>query len=326
MNRADTLGAFDNVFKAIFNCGIVPVITVEDVAAALPLAQALGFAGVDVLEVTFRTAAAEEAIKRLSGTGSLVGAGTVLTVETAKKAIEAGASFIMSPGFNPKVVEYCLENGVCVIPGVSRATDIEEALSYNLNVLKFFPAEVNGGVKALNSLKEPYGNVRFIPTGGIGPKNLASYLALDCVIACGGSWMVPKDLINTRNFAEISRITREALSIVHGFKFAHMAMNFIDESAAGAAADAFSDIFGFGKRDIGVSIFSTDFIELMKSPNPEEFGHIGIKCVNLRRAMAYLEAKGAAFDMETLKIRNGKPVFVYLKEPIGSFRVHLVSL
>jgi 2-dehydro-3-deoxyphosphogluconate aldolase/(4S)-4-hydroxy-2-oxoglutarate aldolase len=312
-------------FERIFNCGIVPVIKIDDAADAVPLMQALSAGGVQVMEITFRTDAAEAAIRNVADSGSLVGAGTVSSIETAKRALDAGAKFIVSPGFNHAVVKFCVDNDVCVIPGVGGPTDIEAGLAYGLTVMKFFPAETNGGIKGLKAISAPYNGVRFMPTGGIDISNLSDYLSLDSVIACGGSWTVRDDLIKVKNFTEITRLTREAVTAVHNFTFAHLGINTEDEHSAGAVANTFTRIFGFPQRDIGVSIFNTDYLEVMKSDGPGDFGHIGIKCTNVARAMAYFAWRGIEIDIDTVRIRGGKPVFVYMKDTIGAFRVHIMQ-
>lgn len=144
----------------------------------------------------------------------LVGAGTVLKVEQARRAVDSGACFIVSPGFNPKVVQYCVENHIPVTPGTSTPTDIEKAIDFGLDVVKFFPAEAFGGVKTLKAISAPFGIMRFIPTGGIGPHNLIAYLSLPNIPACGGSWMVKSDLISKGKFTEIIRLTHEAMDLV----------------------------------------------------------------------------------------------------------------
>ncbi|MDR1704020.1 MAG: bifunctional 4-hydroxy-2-oxoglutarate aldolase/2-dehydro-3-deoxy-phosphogluconate aldolase [Clostridiales bacterium] len=317
----------NSIEERIFNSGVVPVIKIAEEKDAAPLAAALGAGGLDVLEITFRTEAAEAAIRNVakSHPDMLLGAGTVSNVETVKKALDAGASFIVSPGFNPSVVDYCVKNSVYVVPGVGGATDIEAALSYGLKTVKFFPAEANGGVKALKAISAPYGDVRFMPTGGIDASNLASYLSFDKVIACGGSWIAKEDLIKANNFTEITRLAREAVALIHGFSFAHLGINSEDEGLAGEFADAFTDLFFVKQRDIGVSIFITDFIEVMKKPGFGRFGHIGINTLNVKRAIAYFEKRGVALDYDTLRLKNGEPSFIYLKEPVGAFMVHLKS-
>lgn len=192
---------------------IIPAITCKDIRNAEPLAEALKQGGIPCAEVTFRTAGAAEVIKRMATCPNLlVGAGTVLKVEQAQAAIDAGARFLVSPGFNAKVVQFCQSQNTPVFPGVSTPTEIEMALDLGVTALKFFPAEAYGGIKTLVSLNGPYPMVTFIPTGGIGLHNLANYLKLPNVLACGGSWMVASSLIEAGQFGEITRLTREAAS------------------------------------------------------------------------------------------------------------------
>jgi len=196
---------------------VIPVVVLNSAEDALPLAEALLEGGLPCAEITFRTEAAEESIRRISRAlpEMLVGAGTVLKPDQAARAVAAGARFVVSPGTNPDVVRYCLENDVTVIPGVCTPTDIETALGMGLEALKFFPAEAFGGLKTLKALSAPYGAVKFFPTGGISLANLADYLAFSKVLACGGSWMVKPDLIQAGDFAEIARLTEEAVAITH---------------------------------------------------------------------------------------------------------------
>jgi 2-dehydro-3-deoxyphosphogluconate aldolase/(4S)-4-hydroxy-2-oxoglutarate aldolase len=195
---------------------LVPVVAIESAADAVPLAEALTAGGLPVAEVTFRTAAAEESIKAIAKSGKmLVGAGTVLNIETAKKAIDAGASFIVTPGFGPKVVEFCLGKKVPIIPGASNATDLQIAIGeYQLSVVKFFPAEAYGGIKTLKALAAPFSSVKFMPTGGITTSNLRAYLEFGPVLACGGSWMVAKELLAARQWDDVRKITAESVALV----------------------------------------------------------------------------------------------------------------
>lgn len=196
---------------------LVPVVVLEHADDAEPLGQALLEGGLACAEVTFRTAAAGDAIRRLSAMDGLtVGAGTVLTTEQAKEAADAGAEFVVTPGFSPAVVSCCQEMGLSIAPGVATPTDIQAALEMGLNLLKFFPAEAFGGLKTLKAISAPFGSVRFIPTGGINADNLGTYLGFDRVIACGGSWMVKRDLIAAKEWSEITRLTAEAVAIAQG--------------------------------------------------------------------------------------------------------------
>ncbi len=196
--------------------GIIPVVVIDDAKDAVPLARALKNGGIECAEVTFRTAAAEESIKKIATEYPefLIGAGTVLTPAQADCAMNAGASFIVSPGLNPEVVKHCIDKGYPIIPGVCTPTEVELGLSLGLKYLKFFPAEAAGGLKMIKAMSAPYGMVRFMPTGGISAKNVTEYLECKAVFACGGSWMVPKDMIANGEFDKIETLTREAKSLV----------------------------------------------------------------------------------------------------------------
>ncbi len=196
--------------------GIIPVVALEDAGKAVALGEALITGGLPCAEITFRTAAAEEAIRRISSSlpEIIVGAGTVLSVDQASKAVSAGAQFIVSPGFNHKVVDWCLQNEIPVTPGIVTPTEIDMALDRGLNIMKFFPAEAIGGIAVLKAISAPYGGVKFIPTGGINQNNLADYLALPSVLCCGGSWLVKANLISAGRFDEITKLTQDAMSVV----------------------------------------------------------------------------------------------------------------
>lgn len=204
-----------NILQRIQDCAVIPVIRLNNAGDAVPLCRALADGGLNAAEITFRTDAAEEAIRRVSTElpDMLVGAGTVLNIETAHKAVNAGAKFLVSPGFNPAVVNWCKEQSVMIIPGVCTPTDIEAALSHGLSALKFFPAEAAGGLKMLKALSAPYNMVRFMPTGGIDQGNLRGYLAFPPVFACGGSWMVRDELIEARDWAEVTKLSKEAVRV-----------------------------------------------------------------------------------------------------------------
>lgn len=195
---------------------VIPVVALEDADKAEPLADALCAGGLPCVEITLRTETALESIRALAGRDDLLlGAGTVHGSEQARAAVEAGARFIVTPGFNPKTVAWCLENEVPVFPGTSSPTDLEMALDFGLKIVKFFPAEAIGGVKTLKAFAGPYRTLRFIPTGGISPVNLADYLALPQVVACGGSWMVKQDLIEGELFDEVTQLASEAVSLAN---------------------------------------------------------------------------------------------------------------
>jgi 2-dehydro-3-deoxyphosphogluconate aldolase/(4S)-4-hydroxy-2-oxoglutarate aldolase len=197
---------------------IVPVITIDDPADAVPLARALADGGLACAEITFRTARAAEALTRITAEAPelFAGAGTVLTVEQAKRARDAGAQFIVAPGFGPKVVDYCLEQGIPVYPGIATPTEVEMALDKGLRTLKFFPAEPMGGLNFLKAIAAPYVDVSFMPTGGINLTNVVHYLAFKRVVACGGSWMAPADWIAAKQFDRIRDASRRAVETISG--------------------------------------------------------------------------------------------------------------
>jgi len=205
-----------DIAKQIESLGVVPVVAIEDAKDAASLGEALIAGGLPCAEITFRTAAAEAAIKRIAqqNPDMLLGAGTILTVSQAQKAVAAGAKFIVTPGFDEAVVDWCLANQIPITPGVATPTEINMALNKGIGVLKFFPAEALGGVKMLKAIGGPYRDVKFIPTGGINSDNFADYLALPQVLACGGSWLVKKQTISAGKFETITTLAQEARQIV----------------------------------------------------------------------------------------------------------------
>lgn len=205
----------NHISEDIARYGVVPVVVLNDPAEALPVADALLKGGLPVAEVTFRTAAAEEAIRIMAAErpAMLVGAGTVLTIDQVDRAVAAGAKFIVCPGFDPEIVDYCIGKNIPVFPGCTTASEVAWGVKRGLTVLKFFPAEQCGGVATIKALCAAYVGVKFMPTGGIGPKNLKDYLSCDKIVCCGGSWMVKGDLIKAGRFDEIERLSREAVAL-----------------------------------------------------------------------------------------------------------------
>src|SRR3954468_15299652 len=202
-----------DVLEQVGRLRIVPIISIDDASGAAPLGDALLAGGLPLVEVTYRTEAADAAIRTLARRGDLlVGAGTVLNPDTAKRAVDAGAKFLVSPGFNPKTVRWALDHGIAIVPGTSTPTDLEMAVEHGVTVVKFFPAEALGGVKTLKVLAGPFGMMRFVPTGGIGAEQVDAYLAFSKVVAVGGSWMATKELLAAKRFDEVTRLTREAVA------------------------------------------------------------------------------------------------------------------
>ena len=200
--------------------GVVPVVVLDDVKDALPLAKALTEGGLPCAEVTFRTEAAEESIKVMAEAypDMVVGAGTVLTIEQVDAAVKAGAKFIVSPGFDPEIVDYCLEKEIPIFPGCVTPSEVAQAVKRGLKVVKFFPAEPEGGVAMIKAMAAPYNQLRFMPTGGIGTQNLKDYLEFNKIICCGGSWMVKADLIKNGEFDKICKLTKEAKELAKSIR------------------------------------------------------------------------------------------------------------
>ena len=320
------VSGMSDILRKVELFGLVPVVKIDKASDAIPLADALIRGGLPVAEVTFRTAAAKDAIAAITAERPemLIGAGTVLTIAQVDEAVAAGASFIVSPGLNPKVVSYCIERGIPMVPGVSSPSEIEQALELGLSVVKFFPAEASGGLAKIKAMAAPYGNVRFMPTGGINADNLNAYLAYEKVIACGGSWMVPGNLINEGAFDKIAELTREAVTRMLGFAIKHVGINSETEEEAKRTADLFSNIFGFPQMELPISYFCGQDIEVMKSIGRGRMGHIAIMTWSVERAIAYLERNGVEMDYTTLRTdAKGKPEFIYLKQDFGGFDIHL---
>ena len=317
----------NEVLKQIGDLGIVPVVKIDNAKNAVPLGKALINGGLPVVEITFRTNAAREAIQNISAElpEMLVGAGTVLNVDQVKSAVEAGAKFIVSPGFNSTVVEYCVNNGIAVTPGCCNPTDIEMALSFGLDVVKFFPAEAFGGLSTIKAISAPYGILKFIPTGGINEKNIREYLSFNKILACGGSWMVKDELIKAENFDEVARLTKEAVNLMLGFDLAHIGINAENAESSMEIAKKFYRIFDMPLKEGNSSNFAGSGLEINKSKGLGTHGHIAIKTNNIKRAIAYMERNRIEVDMSTAKGPEEAMVAVYLKEEIGGFAVHLLQ-
>ena len=318
----------NDVIQKIYDIGIVPVIAIDDADKAVPLAKALVKGGLPAAEVTFRTAAAEEAIKRIVAEvpEMLVGAGTVLTKEQADRAIAAGVKFIVSPGFNPEITKYVIDKGMLMMPGTATPGEMEQAMSMGLDVVKFFPAEQNGGVAKLKAVAGPYTNLRWMPTGGVNAKNLLDYLSFNKIVACGGTWMVKKDLIEAEQWDEITRVCREAVKTMLGFSLHHVGINCADEAEADRTVRTLCALFGFTYQMGNSSIVAMPAVECTKQPYLGTHGHIAIGVNSVDRAVYHLGLQGAAFDEATRKTdAKGRTKAIYLQGEFGGFAIHLVQ-
>ena len=315
------------VLEQIGKIGIVPVVKIDRAEDALPLARALCAGGLPCAEVTFRTDAAAEAIRAMiAGYPDMcVGAGTVLNAEQVDAAVEAGAKFIVSPGLNPRTVRHCQEKNVPVIPGISTPSEIEQAIALGLETVKFFPAEQSGGLAKIKAMAAPYGNMKFMPTGGINAKNLTSYLDYGKVIACGGSWMVPGDLINEGAWDRIEQLTREAVQTMLGFELAHIGVNSESKEEADRTVNRLAFLFGTPVKVGSGGSFAGTIVEVLNSHGRGAMGHIAIRTNYIERAINYMTTVlGAEFEEPILR-PDGKINAIYLKEEIGGFGVHLLQ-
>lgn len=315
------------VNEKIRACAIVPVVVLEDVSQAVPTAKALLAGSIDVMEITFRTAAAADSIRAVAAEcpDMLVGAGTVCNLTQCKTAVEAGAKFIVSPGFDRETVAWCVERQIPVLPGCVTPSEIMAAMSLGLEIVKFFPANVYGGLAAMKSLSGPFPNLRFMPTGGINVQNVGEFLNAPFIHAVGGSWLCSKADIAAGNFEKITRLCREARAAALGFEVAHLGINTGSESAALELSGLLEDAFSFPAKPGNSSVFSSGEIEIMKSRYLGEHGHIAVRTNNVELALAYLETKGYTWKPETAKYKNGHITVAYLEQSFGGFAVHLMQ-
>lgn len=317
----------DALVEELGNVGIVPVIKLDKVENAEKLAKALRDGGINCAEVTFRAKGADEVISRMTKAfpDMLVGAGTVLTCEQADAAAKAGAKFCVAPGLNPKVVKHCLDSGVPFAPGLSSASEIEQALELGLDFAKFFPAEQAGGLPYIKSVCAPYTTMRFMPTGGVTADNLNNYLAYKKIVCCGGSWIVPPALLDAEDWDGITKLCREAIDKMLGFTMVHVGLNCANPEEAEAVADEFESAFGFTKKVGNSSVFASTYMEMMKKPFRGKYGHIAIATNSVKRAVYQLKLRGFEADESSFKYNaEGVMNVAYLKHEFGGFAVHLV--
>ena len=255
------------VSERMSNAGLVPVVVLENAADAVPTARALLAGGVDVMEITFRTAAAEDSIRAVAQECDemVVGAGTVVTLEQCRRAVDAGAQFIVSPGYDDEVVAWCVEHDVTIVPGCVTPTEIMAAMKLGLKVVKFFPAGVYGGLSAMKALSGPFGGIKFIPTGGVNGQNIGEFIAAPFIHAVGGSWVCPKADVAAGNFEKITKLCKEARAAALGFEVAHVGVNCEDAAAASAVCEKLNEAFDLPVKDGSSSMFASSGIEVMKS-------------------------------------------------------------
>ena len=316
------------VLERIYQIGIVPVIAFNSVDEAVPLCKALVAGGLPAAEVTFRTACAEECIKKIHDEvpEMLLGAGTVLTNDQADRAMAAGASFIVSPGFDPNVTKYVIDKGGLMMPGTATAGEMSQAYAMGLEYVKFFPAEANGGVAMLKNMAGPLTTMKWMCTGGVNAKNVNDYLGYDQIFAVGGTWMCKSDKIKAGAWDEITAMCREAVDTMLGLELGHIGINCADEAEAAKTAEMLGALLSMAVKPGNSSIFvGNKEFEIMKKPGRGTHGHIAVKCNNVDRAIFHLGQRGVKFDLDSKVVKNGKTTAVYMADEIAGFAIHLVQ-
>lgn len=312
----------NEVLKRVSDIGIIPVIAFNSVDEAVPLCKALVAGGLPAAEVTFRTACAEDCIKVINKEvpEMLLGAGTVLTIDQADRAMAAGAKFIVAPGYDPKVTQHVIDKGGIMMPGTASAGEMQQAMNQGCEIVKFFPAEANGGVAMLKNIGAALKSCKWMCTGGVNAKNVNDYLGYDQIVAVGGTWMCKSDMIKAGKWDEITALCKEAVKTMLGFSLAHVGINCENEVEAQRAAKTLCAFFGFDYKPGNSSIFAGSAVECMKTPYLGRNGHIAIATNNLDRAIYHLGRQGVEFDEST-----HKPKAIYLKGEVGGFAIHLVQ-
>lgn len=316
-----------DVKKTIQNIGIIPVIAIDNADNAVDLCKALVAGGIPAAEITFRTAAGQEAIRRVAKElpEVLVGAGTVLTVAQVDEAVKAGAKFIVSPGYFDAVVNRCVELGIPCFPGCTNASDMTKAVNAGLEIVKFFPAEALGGIRMIKNFTSVF-PLKFMPTGGIKPETLMDYLSNDRIAACGGTWMVKKEMINACEWEKITAICKESVKTMLGLSLAHVGINCENEEEAEKTAKTICALFGFECKAGNSSVFAGSAVECMKTPYLGTKGHIAIGTNSVDRAVYHLSLQGVEFDESTRKTdAKGNTKAIYLKGEFGGFAIHLMQ-
>ena len=315
------------LFDKLFLYGIIPSVEIDDADKAIPVARALCDGGLPLAEVSMRSPQAADAIANMveGYPDMLVGASAVLTVKEVDKAVRAGAQFILTQGFNPKLVVYCIEKAIPIIPGISSPSDIEAALKLGLSTLRFFPAGQSGGIAFIKAMSGSYDSARFIPAGGIDLKNLGEYLSCPQVTACSGSWIADSELIKSEKYEAITVLAREAARKVHDFEFVHMGINCENEKEAKEGASRMCSLFGLEFRPMDASVFAGEKFEFTKAPVFGKHGHIGLSANYVPRAYAYLKSLGVKFIESTRKnYDSGAIKFIFLADEICGFSVHIM--
>lgn len=316
------------VLQRVYEIGIIPVIAFNDVDEAIPLCKALMDGGLPAAEVTFRTACAEECIRKIHEElpDMLLGAGTVLTNDQADRAMAAGASFVVAPGYDPNVTQHVIDKGGLMMPGTCSAGEMQQAMNQGCEAIKFFPAEANGGVDMLKNIGAALKTAKWMCTGGVNAKNVNTYLANPQIIAVGGTWMCKSDKIKAGAWDDITAACKEAVDVMLGLELGHIGINCADDAEAMKTAELLGGLLSKAVAPGNSSIFvGNKEFEIMKKPGRGTHGHIAIKCNSIDRAVYHLSQRGVKFDMDSMVNKNGKNIAIYLADEVAGFAIHLVQ-
>ena len=316
------------VLQRVYEIGIIPVIAFNDVDEAIPLCKALMDGGLPAAEVTFRTACAEECIRKIHEElpDMLLGAGTVLTNDQADRAMAAGASFVVAPGYDPNVTQHVIDKGGLMMPGTCSAGEMQQAMNQGCEAIKFFPAEANGGVDMIKNIGAALKTAKWMCTGGVNAKNVNTYLANPQIIAVGGTWMCKSDKIKAGAWEDITAACKEAVDVMLGLELGHIGINCADDAEALKTAELLGGLLSKAVAPGNSSIFvGNKEFEIMKKPGRGTHGHIAIKCNSIDRAVYHLGQRGVKFDMDSMVNKNGKNIAIYLADEVAGFAIHLVQ-
>lgn len=315
------------IIEKISQIGFIPAFALKDTSKAIGLARALENGGIPIIEIACHTAQDTDCIReiRRNYPDFIVGAGSILSIEQAKNAIDCGALYITSPGYDEIVVKHCLNKDIPIFPGVSNPSDIQLAVNVGLKVLRLFPVETIGGISTINLLAEAFPEVLFIPAGGVQMSNLSDYSANMHVIACAGSFVACQDMIGSENWEGITQLCQQVIRTILGFEFAHLGVNCNTAERALASASFFNKAFDQPSKEGANSIFVKGRIELMKKPFYGTYGHIGYFTNSIECAIYHLKQRGFDMQEDTIRVNNqGRMLSAYLDGETAGFAVHIV--
>ena len=314
-----------DLLQRIGNCGVMPIVKLDNVKDAVPLANAILVGGIDVMAITPHTQWLD-ALKEITTNvpGICVGVANILNPQQGKSAVEAGARFLITLDFDHKLIAWCTEHNVPVIPNCITPAQVAEAVSLEISVVSHFPTEVYGGLDAIKSLSSLCENLKFLPLGQTSD-NLTEYLTSSCVHAVGGNWIYNKKEAASGDFSAVVSRCKQARAVALGYEFTHLGINCSDGQAAQVVNQFFTESFGFRSFESPNAFYITDRLEVTKSLYPGQHGHIAIRTVNMERALADLAVKGTEVIMDTAGYMGGEMISVYLKDSIGGFAIHLLK-